>query len=406
MTFRDYSSALWQMQKEKAKRAIKRKLWPILVPILAILMLILVVTGGGGGAASAEEWDYSSMGGIYGNTVEEKVWFTLRGAGYSEYAVAGVMGNIYAESEFDSNLIEKGNGIGFGLCQWSYGRRTQYEKYAKSKGVSPSDVDTQIEFLLAEITPGGGANGYATYQLMNYKGYKPADWKNATSPENAAIAFCWTFERPGVPRMNVRTTAARKYYEQFKGKVAPVGGTGQYVKVTAGGKGVKGTFSYGGKLFKLYAQGAFRDVKFAGGTISANGCGVTSASIILSAYDSSVTPVTMAREVNSKYIDKLVQAFTRRGLKVEQHNRISYSQTDKARIINHLRSGGQVFVLLNPGSSVYNIYSGGHYITFLGVNSNGEVFMGDPGTYNSPNDGWINLDRVGGRIRSYVLVGK
>ena len=25
---------------------------------------------------------------------------------------------------------------------------------------------------------------------------------------------------------------------------------------------------------------------------------------------------------------------------------------------------------------------------------------------NSTNDGWINLDRVGGRIRSYVLVGK
>ena len=70
--------------------------------------------------------------------------------------------------------------------------------------------------MIGEITPGGGANGYATYQLLTYKGYSPDDWKNATTPENAAIAFCWSFERPGIPRMEVRTEAARKYYEQFK----------------------------------------------------------------------------------------------------------------------------------------------------------------------------------------------
>lgn len=91
--------------------------------------------------------------GIYGSTVQEKVWWAVINAGYSKEAAAGVLGNIEAESGFDASIIEGGTGIGFGLCQWSYGRRTQLEAYAESKGVDPSDVNTQIEFLIGEITP-------------------------------------------------------------------------------------------------------------------------------------------------------------------------------------------------------------------------------------------------------------
>ena len=128
--------------------------------------------------------------------------------------LAALFSFIETNSKFDPTAEILNDG--FGLCQWSFGRRTNLEAYANSKGVSPSDIDTQIEFLIGEITPGGGANGYATYQLLNYNGYSPDDWINATTPEDAAIAFCWSFERPGIPRMDVRTEAARRYYEQFK----------------------------------------------------------------------------------------------------------------------------------------------------------------------------------------------
>lgn len=167
---------------------------------------------------------FSQAGGIYGNSPQEKVWFAVLGAGYSKDAAAGVLGNIEAESGFDPNIIEGGTGIGFGLCQWSYGRRTQIEQYAASKGKEPGDLNTQIEFLIAEITPGGGADGFANYQLVEYNGYSPSDWENASTPEDAAIAFCWSFERPGIPRMEIRTEAARRYYEEFKDKEKPTGG--------------------------------------------------------------------------------------------------------------------------------------------------------------------------------------
>ena len=172
--------------------------------------------------------------GLVGSTPEEKVWWALIDAGYSKEATAGVMGNIYAESGFNSSLIESGyteeNG-GIGLCQWTNnergntGRNAQLKAYAQSKGVEWKDLNTQIEFLLGELTPGGGANGYATYNLMTNHGYTANDWKNASTPETAAEIFCWIFERPGIPRMEVRTSAARRYYEQFKDAERPASGS-------------------------------------------------------------------------------------------------------------------------------------------------------------------------------------
>ena len=156
---------------------------------------------------------------IAGGNVQEKVWNALRSAGFSEYATAGAMGNIQAESGFNPGIEEQANGVGFGLCQWSYGRREKLEAYAASKGVSASDVDTQIEFLISELTPGGAgpAQGYATYQLVSYNGYNGDMWKNATSPEEAATAFCWSFERPGTPNLTTRQESARQYYNLYAG---------------------------------------------------------------------------------------------------------------------------------------------------------------------------------------------
>lgn len=219
--------------------------------------LAYLYTGTDYGVTNVQELSYifslNSRTALYGNSIEEKIWFALRNAGISEVAAAGVIGNLYAESGLILNNLENtGNsrlgmsdeeytnkvnsgaytnfvndGYGYGLAQWTY--RTRKEgiyNYAKSKGVGVDDEQAQIEFLITEITGTGSAAGYATCQMnLPNKGYTKDDWKNATSVEKATEAFCYVFERPGIPNLEKRKTMAKQYYNTYKGKATPAMGS-------------------------------------------------------------------------------------------------------------------------------------------------------------------------------------
>ena len=187
---------------------------------------------------------FSGATGIYGNTIQEKVWFALKGLGLSDIAVAGAMGNVHYESGgFNPTMVEKGHefdNAGIGLCQWTNyprtsgsGRHTNLINFANSRGKEWSDGDIQVEFLVAELTPGGGADGYASYELMTSQDYydgarhSPDEWRNATDIETATKIFCYTFERPravdAANSMSERVAAANTYYNEFQGRTAPSG---------------------------------------------------------------------------------------------------------------------------------------------------------------------------------------
>lgn len=176
--------------------------------------------------------------GKYGSdTIQYQVWTKLR-TQLSETQSAAVMGNIQAESGFDPSIIEGGTGWGFGLCQWtnpnggSTGRRANLEQYAASIGKDPSDIGVQCDFLLAELNPNGGCNGYATYQLMttNYEGksWNKDTFNTATDLETLTKAFCYCWERPNAQyaHIDVRLEAAKEYYQEFMGVPAADGSSG------------------------------------------------------------------------------------------------------------------------------------------------------------------------------------
>lgn len=190
--------------------------------------------------------DFNYVSRLFGNTLEDKVWYTLRSLGYSKASVAGVMGNLkYESAGFKTETIEGGTGNGIGLAQWSFGRRRALEAYAMSKGVDWTDGDTQIEFLIDEITGDNiYTNGYAydSFQPRSYpdvdggKIYDKSDWENAndvagpdaTEEEARAIAeaaikqattaFCVSWEQPRTPSdsLDTRIRYAIEYYEYYK----------------------------------------------------------------------------------------------------------------------------------------------------------------------------------------------
>ncbi len=67
--------------------------------------------------------------GITGSTNQEKVWNFLRSRGLTPEQTAGIMGNIHQESSFSPTRQEAGkawgSGGGWGLAQWTFGRRTK-----------------------------------------------------------------------------------------------------------------------------------------------------------------------------------------------------------------------------------------------------------------------------------------
>ena len=207
---------------------------------------------------------FTGIGGtLEGNTTEERVWLALINAGFNDVTAAAAMGNLSYESggsgtkTIKTDTVEVGyteeNG-GIGMCQWTnngrepQGRNTQLRKYAQSKQKTWKDEETQIEFLITEITGKGKAQGYASYQFITktYDGvtYSSDALKkvgnNQSNIEFATKAFAATFERPlesaFISSMPKRIELAKYFYSKFNGKrssTSTFGPSSQYANKSA-----------------------------------------------------------------------------------------------------------------------------------------------------------------------------
>lgn len=174
--------------------------------ILAIILAIVIFASFISMISEISNYSNSNTDSLAGN--EKIVAQFLLDKGLDPLHVAAIMGNIEAESSFNPALIEAGNGIGFGLCQWSFVRRTQLEKYVISKGKSSSDIYIQLDFLWAELTGIGDAVNYTSIQ------YDHAGFLKVDNLENAVYYFGRNFERPleSAAHWDRRIASAQRYY--------------------------------------------------------------------------------------------------------------------------------------------------------------------------------------------------
>lgn len=145
------------------------------------------------------------------------------------------MGNLYAESAlspinlqntYNTKLgytdsaytaaVDKGtynnfvkDSAGYGLAQWTFWSRKQnLLNYAKSKGTSIGDLNTQLEFLMQELN-----QGYKS--LLN-------TLKTTNSIKEASNGVLLQFERPAdqsVAVQNKRTGYSQGYYDKYAKQV-------------------------------------------------------------------------------------------------------------------------------------------------------------------------------------------
>ena len=143
-------------------------------------------------------------------------------------AAAGIVGNIQAESAFDPAVIEKGTGIGRGLIQWSYERRTNFENYCKRNKINPNSMQANYEYLMYEMKGNDGNHWLPapyTPRGMEVRSYEEFV-KKATTPAKAAKLFMYNYERPNkrVAHLDRRIASAKGVAQLQRGGLVNMNG--------------------------------------------------------------------------------------------------------------------------------------------------------------------------------------
>lgn len=179
---------------------------------------------------------------LSGKNTEEKIWNFLLSQGLTEAGTAGLMGNLYSESALQptnlQNSYEKTLGFtdttytaavdngtykgfindaaGYGLAQWTYwSRKEALLDYAKSRGKSVGDLETQLGYLMQELE-------------HDYKAVL-STLKSTGSVMAASNVVLLKFERPvdqSVAVQRARAKVGQAYYDKYAApKTAQEGGT-------------------------------------------------------------------------------------------------------------------------------------------------------------------------------------
>lgn len=163
----------------------------------------------------------SSTGELIGGETAEKVWNFFKAEGYSDEATAGILGNMHAESGVDPTSIQGGGkGPAAGIVQWESwskqeGRWKNMSDYAASKGKDWTDLQCQLEYIISDAEL---PSCLKTYSQGNCGTYYDIDaFKSMDDVDLATEVFEKCFERAGTPHMETRLSAAREFYERFKG---------------------------------------------------------------------------------------------------------------------------------------------------------------------------------------------
>ena len=203
---------------------------PWLVPIAAALVLfILIFSGGWAGGGSG---DHGALTGV-----EAQVYDSLTGYGFSDEAIAGVLGNMKAESGMDPT-VDADDGFGtvsMGLMQMVGAERVNFMSWCESKGYSWSTVAAQMEWTFSGesgtssyeerwMFPGRVGDSYTS--CPGYEDYFGSSWYKTGEEYKASsdvklAAFSWMACYEGcatgqVSHLDNRISYAQEYLEQIK----------------------------------------------------------------------------------------------------------------------------------------------------------------------------------------------
>lgn len=124
-----------------------------------------------------------------------KVINFFREKGLTPEQSAGILGNLYQESQLDPNAVGD-NGASYGIAQWQGSRRKELEKQPNW-----NSVDGQLNFIWKELLS-------TERKAFNYL-------KNTFTPRDSALTFSYYYERPSTPHNEKRVAYANNSYQNY-----------------------------------------------------------------------------------------------------------------------------------------------------------------------------------------------
>ncbi len=127
--------------------------------------------------------------------MEQEIIQGLMARGLPQHVAQGIVANMIAESSLNPGINEisptvPGSRGGYGLNQWTGPRRVQFEAFARDRGASLDDLDTQLDFTL--------------WELQNTERRAGDALAGTESATDAARVYSNQFLRPGIPHMDTR----------------------------------------------------------------------------------------------------------------------------------------------------------------------------------------------------------
>lgn len=136
----------------------------------------------------------------------------LEKRGFSKEESAAIVGNLWAESGFDTGAVNPTSGA-YGLMQWLGGRYDKLTQFAAEKGKPASDLELQLDYIAWELR---GGNAYETAQFAKGMAYGP-------SVADKTRGFAYEVERAGAGElqssMSKRVGAAQSVFNS--GETSP-----------------------------------------------------------------------------------------------------------------------------------------------------------------------------------------
>ncbi len=167
--------------------------------------------------------------------------------------------------------------------------------------------------------------------------------------------------------------------------------------------GIEGVYAAGDKQYNVYAQGyndVWGNLPYWNHDYGWSACGITSVAIILNGFGVDIDPPGVNADgiiTNGDTLPgELSAELAKYGLKTTS------AVYDKAKVIEHLKTGNPVIINVHNSTIGRNSYEG-HYLTLLGIDASGKIFLGDPAAGGNNSDYYTESEIFSGTWECYLI---